>query len=556
MRATLPTFLFAAVAAIAQTPESPAEAGIPVTNATVRAKCSGCHRDDGKGSLTRISWERTTPEGWQQIIKRMVRLNGLVLTPAEAKEIVKALSETHGLAPEEAAPVAWFLEKRQIETEEDLPDTLRDTCAPCHPAAQPKSWRRSKEEWNLLASMHRGYFPVVDFTSFRRPPSRRAAPGSGQPDSNAKEPIELAIEEWAKRNPLHTREWADWQASRRTPRLGGRWIVSAYRPGKGKFTGEVVIEPVAGSSDEFSARTTLTSISTGETVRRTSRAIVYTGYAWRGRGTGAGGQEEREVMAFSRDQRSAKGRWFWGGYQEFGYDVFLQRADDGPVLSQADVWSLQAGSKGNTVTLFGDQLPQRLTAAEIDFGLGAQVTSIVSQSPGKVVVKVDVDATAAPGRRDVALRRSVLPAAYSVYKQIDFIRLPASAIARLGGRTHPKGHFQFEAIAYSNGIDGKPNTSDDVPLGPVGAQWSIEEFLARYGDDDKEFVGSLGADGLFTPAGEGPNPQRKFLANNFGDVWVVASYTPAGSTKPLTARSYLVVTVPQYMRWDQPEVAQ
>ena len=58
-------------------PKGEAEPGIAVTNAVVKAKCSGCHRDDGQGHLTRISWERTTPEGWQQIIKRMIRLNGL-----------------------------------------------------------------------------------------------------------------------------------------------------------------------------------------------------------------------------------------------------------------------------------------------------------------------------------------------------------------------------------------------------------------------------------------------------------------------------------------------
>jgi quinohemoprotein amine dehydrogenase len=113
-------------------------------------------------------------------------------------------------------------------------------------------------------------------------------------------------------------------------------------------------------------------------------------------------------------------------------------------------------------------------------------------------------------------------------------------------------------MGWSNGLDGKPNTGDDFSVGPVKVKWSMEEFFARYGDDDKEYVGSLSAEGLFTPSIEGPNPKRKFQTNNFGDVWVVATYQPgsAAGAKPLTARSYLVVTVPQYMRWDQPEVAQ
>ena len=49
----------------------------------------------------------------------------------------------------------------------------------------------------------------------------------------------------------------------------------------------------------------------------------------------------------------------------------------------------------------------------------------------------------------------------------------------------------------------------------------------------------------------GPNPERVGSRNNIGDVYVVASYQPAGSpTRPLKARSLLVVTVPLYMRWE------
>src|SRR4051812_14833646 len=94
--------VFTTTLALAQspTPAPPAEEGIPVTSALVVAKCGGCHKADAKGNLTRISWERTTPEGWELALKRMVRLNGVVLTPAEAREIVQYLASYHGLAPE------------------------------------------------------------------------------------------------------------------------------------------------------------------------------------------------------------------------------------------------------------------------------------------------------------------------------------------------------------------------------------------------------------------------------------------------------------------------
>ena len=84
--------------------------------------------------------------------------------------------------------------------------------------------------------------------------------------------------------------------------------------------------------------------------------------------------------------------------------------------------------------------------------------------------------------------------------------------------------------------------------------------MSTPGDDDINFVGKLNDSGLFTPSLEGPNPERKKQANNYptnnwGDVWVAATYDSPGGT-PLKARSYLVVTVPVYVRYDQPEVGQ
>jgi quinohemoprotein amine dehydrogenase len=539
-------------------PREPAEAGIPVTSTLVKNKCESCHKSDDKGNMTRISWERTTPEGWQEIVKRMVRLNHAQLTPEEARDIVKTLSDTHGLAPEEAKRVAWYVEKRHVENETIPSDTLRDTCSSCHPLAQAMSWRRSREEWDLLIEMHKGYFPVVEFTSFRRPdpppgqaPAAAPAPAppadASRPAATPAEASALAAEEMAKINPLHSPEWASWQAARREPKLAGRWMVSAYRASKGRFIGEMVVE--AGPADSFTTRTTLTSLKTGEKVIRTGKGVVFTGYAWRGRST-SGKTEEREVMSFSRDQQSAEGRWFWGGYNEFGYDVTLRRAGDGPVLLTTDANSLQAGSQGAVLKIYGDMLPAGLMPADVDLGGGVTVTQIVSQTRSLVTVKVDVAAAAVTGPRDLSIKRHALPGAIAVYNKVDYIRTPGSAIARLGGNTHPKGYFQFEAVAYSNGLDGKPNTSDDVPLGPVDATWSLEEFVSHYGDDDIEFVGSLTAEGLFTPNIEGPNERRKFGANNYGDVWVVARHQPPGTEKPLIAKSYLVVAVPLYIRWD------
>jgi quinohemoprotein amine dehydrogenase len=84
----------------------------------------------------------------------------------------------------------------------------------------------------------------------------------------------------------------------------------------------------------------------------------------------------------------------------------------------------------------------------------------------------------------------------------------------------------------------------------------VEEFFSTYGDDDKEFVGTITPSGLFLPALEGPNPQRQFSRNNYGDVWVVATSKEKDKNgRAISGRAHLVVTIPLYVRWDQPEVA-
>ena len=94
-----------------------ADVGIPVTSDLVLKKCGGCHRPDASNRMTRISFRRTTPEGWEHTIRRMVTLNGVKLEAKEAREILSYLATNHGLAPEEAKPGAFEVERRLIDYE-------------------------------------------------------------------------------------------------------------------------------------------------------------------------------------------------------------------------------------------------------------------------------------------------------------------------------------------------------------------------------------------------------------------------------------------------------
>jgi len=555
-------------AASAELAKPAAEEGIPVTSQLVISKCGACHTKDEKGNLLRISWERATPEGWEEAIKRMVRLRGVSLSPDEARSVLKYLATYHGLAPEEAKPVMYYSEHRILD-ESNIPnDNVKGACTNCHPMARPLSWRRSPDDWKYLANLHIALYPQAD-EAFRLGIN---AGGFDEDrhhlDPGAPLPVDDALAYFAKTAPLKTPEWAAWRARMRAPKLTGRWLVSAYIPGRGKFYGDMEVEASSGTDDEFTTRVKLTSMKDGSTISRTGHSLVYAGYAWRGRSKGTApanaapdnlASEMREVMWISPDQSTAEGRWFWGEYQEFGFDVKLQRPSADPTVIGVDRALLKAGSQGTRVRLIAESLPAQIAPTDLDFGTGVKVRRIVSHTPTEIVAEVDVAADAVPGKRDIAFGRSVLPSAIAVYDRIDYVKVtPDSALAHLGSEKHPKGYQQFEAVAYQRGADGKLHTADDVELGPIDANWSVEEFYSVYGDDDKEFVGSLSNNGLFNPASDGPNPQRKFSRNNYGDVWIVATAKDEKDKdgKPLVGKSYLVVTVPTYIKWDQPEVGQ
>ncbi len=568
---------------------APAEDGIPVTDALTIAKCASCHTKDDKGNLSRISWIRTTPEGWEEAIKRMVRLNGVTLEPADARLIVKYLSNSHGLAPEEAKPVMYMAEHR-IQDEVIPNESIRATCNNCHALGRAFQWHRTRAEWSLLADLHTALYPQAE-AAFRRNAgrggagggggasaaatatgrgARGGAAGAGAAGADTNISLDTTLDFLGASYGLHTPEWANWRARMRTPRLTGRWLISARMLGKGKFVGEMTVTQGA-APDEFTTSVKLTPVNGGRAITRTGTGLVYTGYSWRGRSKGAPvgpnaepddiNREMREAVWFSPEQNYGEGRWFWGEYQEFGLDVKLTKATAEPGLISLDRFSLKTGSQGQRVRVFGNNLPAQVAAADLDFGAGVAVKSIVSHTPAEIVATVDVAADAVPGRRDLVLGNAVLEGAVTVYDKVDYIKvLPEASLARLGGdekSPHPRGYAQLEAVGYQRGEDGKLRTADDIDLGPIDVNWSVEEFYSVFGDDDKEFVGTLDNKGLFTPNTDGPNPQRKFGRNNYGDVWIVgtAKTEKDKDGRPLVGKSYLVVAVPTYIRWDQPEVS-
>ncbi len=355
------------------------------------------------------------------------------------------------------------------------------------------------------------------------------------------------------------------------PKLEGKWLLIGYQQGKGRVFGTVTVEPGAGAG-EFITKTEIQYATSGITLSRTGKSVLYTGYSWRGRSTrskaaatsvssadpGSDPQEWREALFVARDANTMDGRFFWGGYQEFGIDAHLTRIGTTPLVAGASVFALKSPST-NQIQIYGANFGADIKPSDFSFGSGITVKRILKRSPLVQTVEVEVSPNLPVAIRDISLNHSTAERAFTVYDKISYIKVtPDASMARLGGVVAAKQFAQFEAIAYAAGPDGKAQTADDIPLGPISAHWALEEFVSTPGDDDIKFVGGINDNGLFTPNVEGPNPERRKQANNYptnnwGDVWVAATFDSPGG--PMKARSYLVVTIPVYMRYDQPEVS-
>jgi quinohemoprotein amine dehydrogenase len=566
----------ALIVARAQTPAPPpppslavSDEGIPVTDPTVVRACGSCHTRDSRQRMTRISDRRATPENWELTVRRMMSLNNVQLTPDVARAVIKSLSDSHGLAPEEARPIQFEVERRLVDFAYEGDKDTNTLCSRCHSIGRVLSERRTKDEWTRLLAMHRFYYPGIDGASggFRRggPPPASPATARGRGDQQGRgaddaQPMDKARDVLSRSFPLISAEWTAWSAAMRTPKLAGRWAVAGYQIGRGPVYGQLTIAERAGVADGFTTEGKFTYSRTGESVSRKSRAIVYTGFQWRGRSADTPDDQGnwREVEFIERNGQQITGRWFSGAYDETGIDITLRRVATDPVVSGTDASALKTATSNQRVRIYGANFPASVQPAEIDFGQGVKVVRVVAASPDMLTVDVEVAADARVGPRDLSFGGSSISTPIVVYTRIDNIKVvPVAGMARLGGIRFPNRPEQFEARGVSYGADGKPNTADDLDLGPVTARWSLEEYAATFRDDDIQFVGELAQSGLFTPNVEGPNPKRSGNRNNVGDVWVVATYNATaadGSVKPLKARAHLLVTVPLYMEWGSREV--
>jgi quinohemoprotein amine dehydrogenase len=495
----------------------------------LQSRCGACHKHLDGGKLSRISAQRKTPEGWLMTITRMEQIHNLKLEESERRALVKFLADTQGLAPSETMGFRYVLERRDDVVEKFPDEESGVICARCHSYAQLALQRRDAPEWLKTVHFHVAQWPTLEYQS-------RSRDRDWWEIASTRMPAKLA-----EIYPLSTPEWTSWSA-RKPADASGEWRVVGRQPGKGAYEGRMVV--TRGSDDEYTVATEL-RYAGGDKAAGNGKAIIYTGYEWRG-SLEQGGESVSQVLALSEAGDELAGRWFYTGGDSIGADMRAVREKSDPRILSVEPSYVRVGQR-TEVAIHGVGL-----AGDVSLGPGITIEPREATADTvRVVARVAADAPM--GSREVSVGAARVPALFAVYKKIDGVRVePDYAIARIGGNggSQPPVPVQFDAIGVLAGPDGKLGTDDDVRLGTMKATWSVEDNGAIAKElHDAKFAGVMKPSGLFVPAAAGPNPARPYHTNNAGDLIVRASVNDGG--KKVVGTAHLVVSV---QRWRNPPI--
>ncbi len=494
----------------------------------LNSQCVACHTKEGDNQWSRISHQRKTPEGWLMTIARMQVMHGLEISDADRRVLVKHLSDTQGLAPEETDGYRYVLERRLNAQESIEPALLAEGCARCHSGARFKLQRRDEAEWEHLAHFHLGQYPSAEYQMLSR--DRDWFPIM----------MEKLVPMLGEQQPLQSSEWSSWQQATKTE-MKGRWSVAGHMPGKGDLTATMVVTPLAGK-DQFSVSMS-GQYADGTPLQGSGKATLYTGYEWRANLT-IDGVRMRQVFAVRDGQLT--GRMFNRNDESMGADISAAHMDGRSTLLAVQPAYIKAGTQSE-LTLVGTGLSGMPT-----FGKGVEVVSIRKDSDRRMHVTVRASRHH-EGVNSVSIGKAK-GVELAVYKDIDKVNVvPDYAVARVGGNggSTDKLFARFEAEAWSAGKDGKTGTADDFRIGMVPATWEAKPFddIAA-ADNDLSFAGRLDArTGVFSTADAGPNPQRRMMTNNAGHLTVTAQVQDGNQTH--SADAELIVTI---QRWNNPPI--
>jgi len=490
----------------------------------LQTRCGGCHQQSAPGHFARITDIRKTPEGWLMTLFRMQHVHQVQITESDRDLLIRYLADTQGLAPSETIPARYALEQRPNATDMTLPGDLQVMCARCHSAARVALQRRDSSDWLKHVHWHLAQWPTIEYQQNARDRLWWQKATTEVPD------------QLGKLYPLSTTAWDQWRV-RPHADLSGTWLVVGHEPGGADSWGTATIS----KSGDAQYTVTYSLDTTKGHVTGDSKAIVYTGFEWRGTASLAG-RDIREVYAVSDDGQKMSGRWFEADHAEIGADWAAVRASEAQIVAVTPA----AAKVGATtrVTVLGSGL-----TGSVSFGPGTR-TKVVSRDAHSLTLDVNVDSKAATGYRELTVGKQHRAESLAVYDRVDRVEVtPAFGIARVGGGKIDGVAAQFEAVAYRD-ITDTSGKSQPIRVGVLPVTWSVQPFNedAKAADDVK-FAGRVNSDGRFLPAGAGPNPQRKFSGNNAGNLSVLATLDDDG--KSVTGKAHLIVTV---QRWNTPPI--
>lgn len=519
-------FIVCAMSAPLQAAENAGDmAGNLQGRALINDYCTACHEVTENGGLARISEVRKTPEGWDMTLFRMQHLHGLEVDSDERLAIIKYLSQEYGLAPSEAAPFRFVLEQRAHFVDKAVNEDLDALCGRCHTNARYGLQRRTEGDWLKHMHFHVGQFPSLEYHARARDRFWW------------KEVTTETYKELAELYPFQTAAWETWKSTQHKSPVG-KWRVTGYRPEQGGYEGIMTVKADGGY---YTAEYHLKNFD-GSPLNGDSKAVIYTGYEWRG----AGELNEvgtREVFALSEDGNQLKGRWYEAEHYDIGgeFQAVRMSGTESRILSQTRDYIRRGESQ--VITLHGVELTGKITS---DKGI---VVKVMNRDKTFVSLEVEADKMTLPGRYKVTVGQAATE--IIVYDQVDSVKVyPEWTIARLGGGKTPPVTAQFEAVAYMKGADGIIGSADDIEIGKMTAQWQAQPFDQEAEHmKDVDFAGKITQQGRYMPASAGPNPDRKYATNNAGNLKIVA--TVKDGDRDIEGSAHLIVTV---QRWNTPPI--
>jgi quinohemoprotein amine dehydrogenase len=495
----------------------------------INSKCTACHVGNLEDGLSRISNQRKTPEGWFMTVKRMQREHGLIITEDEESNVIKYLSDYQGLTPDEIKPYSYVLDKSPNIQENAKNEFLTEMCVRCHSEARIGLQRRTTDEWNNLVHFHVGQFATLELQAKAR-------------DKDWIGVAEKDIVPYLAENfGIDKEKYEQYKKSINNFDLPLDWIIYGYSPKDGDFTANLNLKKVDNNiysvnyKEEFNNKT-FTAIGT---------AILYSANELRISLKDENNKKYKQILHIDPKNVSIDGRLFELLHPEIG-SILKGKAQNSKDVSLLGIYpsAIKAGTK-EILAIVGTNL-----SGEITLSNNLKVLKTIKHTSNEIVLEVEASNLVNTKEENILIGNSVFEKSIVLYNNIDYLKItPEYAVSRIGSEDEKikKEYVQFEAIGFSNGPDKKQNTFDDIKLKKVPAIWNLEAYDKQaQKDKDVIYSGSINRNnGLFTPSESGPNPIRKMMTNNTGNLNVIGIYKDG--EKELMGKSHMVVTVPKYI---------